>query len=75
MFATWCYWQARVADPNGVDYQTAYPDALTANGKAPTKPLPGDLVIYDRDQAPTGILVGPGKVVQWVNGHPKKTSL
>jgi hypothetical protein len=71
MFATWCYFQARVTDPNGVDYRTAYlsttydSTGLEHQGEHQrSTPQPGDLVFY-HGEAPVAIYVGGGKVVRW----------
>jgi Novel STAND NTPase 1 len=76
MFATWCYWQARVADPSGVDYVTAFLEGgMLDRGHATSAPRPGDLVFYYATHASTAIYVGSARVVRWVDGHPKETPL
>jgi hypothetical protein len=69
MFATWCYWQARVPDPNGQNYKTAGVTHLEehwmelSHGRRRKKPQPGDLVYYA--DAPIAIYVGDQEVVGW----------
>ena len=78
MFATWCYWQAGVADPNHTGYQTASDAALRFYGSPPQKlrprqPLrPGDIVFYPLDPAhdpKVAIYVGGRRVVRWIGGR------
>ncbi len=58
-FATWCYWAAGAADPNGAGYNgTGYTGTLRDHGRRVTTPEPGDLVFYS----------SPGHVVVSVGG-------
>ena len=77
MFATWCYFQAHVPDPNGIGYKTAYlsttfdSTGLQSQGQPATSTRqPGDLVFYNGD-APVAVYVGGEKVVRWMKlpGH------
>ena len=48
-FATWCYWVAGVADPNGQNYSgQGYTGTLLSHGThiAGENALPGDLIVY-----------------------------
>jgi cell wall-associated NlpC family hydrolase len=50
-FATWCYWVAGVADPNGLGYNGyGFTGTLATHGRAISYPYakPGDLVFYGR---------------------------
>lgn len=48
-FATWCYWGAKVKDPNGFNYNgLGYTGTLANNGVKTTSPKPGDLAFYGR---------------------------
>lgn len=67
-FATWCYWIASAADPNGLGYNGAgYTGTLIHHGRrvSASNMKPGDLVFYGRYSIPShvAIYVGSGRVV------------
>ena len=48
-YSTWCYWGAKVPDPNGLGYNGwGYTGTLSRHGRVTTRPLPGDLAFYGR---------------------------
>jgi WD40 repeat protein len=78
-FATWCYQQANVADPNGKNYRYASGAFLSRRGKQVTTAKLGDLVFYRGKVAPGGsvgpaaaVYVGDGQVVTFVDGRLKR---
>lgn len=69
-FSTWCYWVAKAADPNGLNYNLeGYTGTLINHGTRLldwSKKRPGDLVFYGWSRGiPThvAIYVGNGRVV------------
>lgn len=67
-FATWCYWLAGAADPNGLGYNgQGYTGTLAAHGRrvSISSLRPGDLVFYGGGFPYThvAIYIGGGKVV------------
>jgi hypothetical protein len=71
-FATWCYWLAGAADPNGLGYNgQGYTGTLAAHGRRASTSRPGDLVFYGGGFPYThvAIYIGGGKVVSHGSEH------
>jgi hypothetical protein len=65
-FATWCYYAAGAADPNGLAYNgSGYTGTLYPRGRHASSAEPGDLVFYGDGAVPehVTIAVGNGLVV------------
>lgn len=65
-FSTWCYWGAKVRDPNGLGYNGyGYTGTLSQNGRKTYTPVKGDLAFYGYSwpYSHVVIYIGNGKCV------------